>query len=164
MGFTQYAELARMVCPLDALAPAKPVPGVVIEPYRNDWAAEFAAAEQDALAGVPKFVEIGQPSGYEQAAGFDCFLVARRGARIVGFAQAQLPEGWVNWMGVVADERRHGIGRDLIAQVARAVRAGRGTHIGAEVDVAGAGPAFWSRLGGRERARLRCLIHRGEPA
>lgn len=153
-----------MVRPIEGLPAAPHVTGVVIEPYRNEWAAELAQAEREALDGVPKFVELGQPSGYEGAAGFDCFVVARRGPSIVGFVQAQMPEGWVNWMGVVPDERRNGIGRELIAEVGRAVSAARGTHIGAEVDSHGPGPAFWSALGARERGRLICMIHRSEPA
>lgn len=67
----------------------------------------------------------------------------------------------MNWMGVVPEERRRGIGRALVDAVAAAVRGARGTHIGAEVEIAGAGPAFWRAVGAAEKGRRRLLIHRG---
>jgi hypothetical protein len=69
------------------------VPGVVIEPYRNDWAEEFTAVEAAAMEGLAAFREMGQPTGYEGAEGFDAMVVARDAVDgIRGFAQAMLPE------------------------------------------------------------------------
>lgn len=160
-GFVRYGELARHVAPLTSVAAAPHVSGVLLTPYRNAYADAFQVAERFALEECVAFQEIGQPSGYEGAEGFDAFVVARRGEHIVGFAQAQLPEGWVNWMGVIPPERRRGIGRALVDAVARLLREHRGTHIGAEVDADGPAPAFWRAIGAPERGRSVLLISRG---
>ncbi len=76
---------------------------------------------------------MGQPTGYEGAEGFDAFSVARNERDMLGFAQAMLPEGWINWIGVVPRPRRQGIGRLLVADLARQVREARGTHLAALV-------------------------------
>ena len=79
---------------------------------------------------------MGQPTGYEGAEGFDAMVVARdAGAGMRGFAQAMLPEGWINWLGVHPDARRRGIGRLLVAELARQVAEARGTHLAALVEV-----------------------------
>ena len=161
LGFETYGDVVTWVASIDALKPAPHVGGVTIDPYRNAWTEDFQEAERLALKGTAAFGEIGQPSGYEGAEGFDAFVVARRGGRLVGFAQAQLPEGWINWMGVIPSERRRGIGRLLVAAVARSVREARGTHVGAEVDVAHAAPAMWKAVGAREKSRRVLLVHRG---
>ena len=160
LGFEQYGDTATWVASVDALKPALHVSGVTIDPYRNEWADDFQEAERLSLAETSAFAEIGQPSGYEGAEGFDAFVVARRRGQIVGFAQAQLPEGWINWMGVVPTERRRGIGRLLIDAVARSVRQARGTHVGAEVDANGAAPALWRAVGGSEKGHRTLLAHR----
>ena len=83
------------------------VPGVGVEPYRNDWAEEFTADETAAMEGLAAFREMGQPTGYEGAEGFDAMVVARDAVDgIRGFAQAMLPEGWITWLGVHPDARR----------------------------------------------------------
>jgi GNAT superfamily N-acetyltransferase len=159
-GFQPYRQMATVVCSLDGLRPASHVAGVSVEKYRNQMADAFQEAEREALADSPSFRELGQPTGYEGAEGFDAFLVARKGERIVGFAQAQLPEGWINWMGVVPDQRRHGIGRALVAAVAKAVANSRGTHIGMETDETPEALAFWRSLGFRTTGRQVALIRR----
>jgi ribosomal protein S18 acetylase RimI-like enzyme len=137
------------------------VPGVEVTSYRNDWAEAFAAAEAEAMAGLAAYREMGTPTGYEGAAGMDHFTVARRDERIVGFCQAALPTGWLNWLGVVPDERHRGLGTVLLAEAARDVRAARGTHVAAEVEAGTAGQAFLAARGFRERGRRLLLIRRG---
>jgi GNAT superfamily N-acetyltransferase len=144
----------------EGLPRAPYVPGVAVEPYRNDWAEEFAAAEAAAMQGLAIFAEMGQPTGYEGAEGFDAAVAARGEDGIVGFAQAMLPEGWINWLGVVPDARRRGVGRLLIAEVARRVREARGTHLAALVEVDPPGQAFLAALGFRERGARRALMIR----
>jgi GNAT superfamily N-acetyltransferase len=113
-----------------------------------------------ALEGLATFAEMGQPTGYEQAEGFDAFAVARDQRDMLGFAQAMLPEGWINWMGVVPDARRRGIGTLLMADVAKQVRDRRGTHLAALVEVDTPGQAFLGSLGFRERGQRRTLMIR----
>lgn len=160
-GFRRYGELVTWVVSVDKLKPAPHVSGVVVNKYRNALSEGFQEAERLALTGSAAFDEIGQPSGYEGAEGFDTFVVAQRGDTIVGFAQAQLPEGWINWMGVIPAERRRGIGRLLIAEIARAVRQARGTHVGADVDTGGPGPLLWRAVGAAEKGRRVLMINRG---
>jgi GNAT superfamily N-acetyltransferase len=159
-GFEPYARVAVMARPLDGLKPAPHVPGVTVEPYRNAWSEAFQNAERMALEGLSTFAEMGQPTGYEQAEGFDAFAVARDRRDMLGFAQAMLPEGWINWMGVVPDARRQGIGRLLVAEIARQVRDRRGTHLAALVEVDTPGQPFLAALGFRERGQRRTLMIR----
>lgn len=159
-GFEPYARVAVMARPVDGMKPAPHVPGVSVEPYRNAWAEAFGNAERMALEGLATFAEMGQPTGYEQAEGFDAFAVARDRENMLGFAQAMLPEGWINHMGVVPDMRRKGIGTLLVADIARQVRDRRGTHLAALVEVDTPGQAFLASLGFRERGQRRTLMIR----
>ena len=92
-GFEPYARMAVMARPVEGMKPAPHVPGVSVEPYRNDWSEAFQNAERMALEGLATFAEMGQPTGYEQAEGFDAFAVARDQRDMLGFAQAMLPGG-----------------------------------------------------------------------
>ena len=124
-----------MARPLEGLPRAPFVLGVAVEPYRNEWADEFTAVEAAAMEGLAAFAEMGQPTGYEGAEGFDAMVAAReQDAGLRGFAQAMLPEGWINWLGVHPDARRRGIGRLLVAELARRVAEARGTHLAALVE------------------------------
>jgi ribosomal protein S18 acetylase RimI-like enzyme len=71
-----------------------------------------------------------------------------------------LPEGWINWLGVHPDARRRGIGRLLVAALARQVAEARGTHLAALVEVDTDGQGFLARLGFRERGARRALMIR----
>jgi len=159
-GFEPYAETAVLARLAEGIGSAAYVPGVAVEPYRTEWAEAFTAAEAAAMEGLATYGEMGSPTGYEEAAGMGVFLAARRGDELVGFAQASLPDGWLNWMGVVPGERRAGIGTLLLADVARAVRAARGSHLAAEVEAGGVGRAFLAARGFRERGRGVLLIRR----
>jgi GNAT superfamily N-acetyltransferase len=159
-GFESYAETAVMARLAEGIGSAPHVPGVTVEPYRTAWAEAFTAAEAAAMEGLAAYAEMGSPTGYEAAAGMGAFLAARRVDEVVGFAQASLPDGWVNWMGVIPPERRAGVGTLLLAEVARAVRAARGSHLAAEVEAGGAGRAFLAARGFRERGRGVLLIRR----
>lgn len=147
--------------PLEGFPRAMPVLGIELQPYRSEWAEAFTACEEGAMAGLATYAELGAPSGFESQAGRGAFPVALRGDRIVGFAQADLPTGWVNWIGVSPDERRQGIGRLLVGEVARAVRASRGTHLAAETEAGAESAGFWRAMGFRERGRRLLLIRRG---
>jgi ribosomal protein S18 acetylase RimI-like enzyme len=136
------------------------VPGVDVTSYRNDWGEAFSAAEAAAMDGLAAYREMGAPTGYEAAAGMDHFTVARREAEIVGFCQASLPTGWINWLGVVPEIRRQGLATALLAEAARDVRAARGTHLAAEVETGTPGQAFLAARGFRERGRRLLLIRR----
>ncbi len=159
-GFEPYARMAVMARPLQGMPPAPHVSGVSVEPYRNDWSEAFQNAERMALEGLATFAEMGQPTGYEQAEGFDAFAIARDQRDMLGFAQAMLPEGWINWLGVVPDARRRGIGSLLIADLARQVREARGTHLAALVQLDTPGYAFLRSLGFSERGARRTLLIR----
>ena len=150
-----------MARPIEGLPRAPFVPGVSVEPYRNDWADEFAVVEAAAMEGLAAFAEMGQPTGYEQAEGFDAMVAAREdGAGLRGFAQAMLPEGWINWLGVAPEARRRGIGRLLVAELARRVGEARGTHLAALVEADSDGQAFLRALGFTERGARRALLIR----
>ena len=136
-GFEPYARVAVMARPVEGLPRPPYVSGLEVMPYRNEWAEEFSAVEAAAMEGLAAYREMGQPTGYEGAEGFDAFVAARGEGGLLGFAQAMLPEGWINWMGVIPDARRRGIGRVLVAELARQVRRrprhppggdGRGGH------------------------------------
>ena len=159
-GFEPYARVAVMARPIEGLPRPPYVSGVEVMPYRNDWAEEFSAVESAAMEGLAAFREMGQPTGYEQAEGFDAFVAARGEEGLLGFAQAMVPEGWINWMGVSPDARRRGVGRVLVAELARQVTEARGTHLAATVEVDTLGQAFLGALGFRERGARRTLVIR----
>ena len=159
-GFEPYARMAVMARTIEGMKRPDHVPDVTVEPYRNEWSSAFSNAEAMAMEGLAAFAEMGQPTGYEEAEGFDAFVVARDQRDMLGFAQAMVPEGWINWMGVVPDVRRRGIGRLLIAELGRQVREARGTHLAALVEVDRPGQAFLAALGFRERGSRRTLMIR----
>lgn len=160
-GFEPYARVATLARPLEGLPRPEHVGGVTVEEYRNADAEEFAALEAGAMEGLAAFAEMGQPTGYEEAEGFDIFLVARGAdGRLLGFAQTMSPEGWINWLGVAPDVRRIGIGHLLVAATAARVAEARGTHLAARVEVDTPGAAFLSALGFRERGARRTLLIR----
>lgn len=160
-GFEPYARVAVMARQIEGLPRAPFVPRVAVEPYRNAWADEFAAVEAAAMEGLAAFAEMNQPTGYESAEGFDAMVAAREeGAGLRGFAQAMVPEGWINWLGVHPDARRRGIGRLLVAELARQVGEARGTHLAALVEADGDGQAFLRALGFKERGARRALMIR----
>lgn len=159
-GFEPYARMVVMARPIAGLPRAPYVSGVSVEPYRNEWSEAFTAAEGMAMEGLSAFAEMGQPTGYEEAEGFDAFSVARDQRDMLGFAQAMLPEGWINWMGVVPAKRRLGVGRLLISDLARQVSEARGTHLAALVEVGTGGEEFLRALGFRPRGELRTLMIR----
>ena len=152
--------MAVMARPIAGLPRPDHVAGVSVEPYRNEWSEALTAAEAMAMDGLSTFAEMGQPTGYEEAEGFDAFSVARDARDILGFAQAMLPEGWINWMGVVPEKRRLGVGRLLIADLARQVGEARGTHLAALVEVGTTGKEFLRALGFKERGASRTLMIR----
>jgi GNAT superfamily N-acetyltransferase len=160
LGFEPYAETVRYARPAEGVGAAPPVPGVEVTTYRNDWAEAFGAAEAAAMEGLAAYREIGAPTGYEGAAGMDHFTVAWQGGDVVGFCQTSLPDGWINWLGVVPEARRRGVGTLLLAEAARDVRAARGTHLAAEVEARTVGTAFLAARGFRERGRRLLLIRR----
>lgn len=159
-GFEVYAETVTMARRLAGMREAPHVIGTEIAPYRNEWADAFLAAEAAAMADDPFYREMGGETGFATAAGTGAFVVARRGEAIVGFAQGAVPEGWVNWLGVIPDERRKGVGRALLGEIARAVAAGRGTHLVVEAPAAGPASAFLRAQGMNERGRTLHLIRR----
>ena len=162
VGFEVYARMITMARPLAGLPRAMAGFGVRIEPYRNEWAEDFSAFESEAMADLAAFREMGQPTGYEQAEGFDCCLAARDDAdQIVGFAQVMVPEGWINWLGVAPAARRRGIGHRLVSEVADTLRAAAGTHLAALVEDGTDAVPFLARLGFRERGRRALMIYRG---
>lgn len=159
-GFEPYLRAAVMARAVAGLPRPPFVSGVEVVPYRNEWSEAFTAAEAMAMEGLAAFAEMGQPTGYEEAEGFDAFSIARDERDMLGFAQAMLPEGWINWMGVVPHARRRGVGSLLIADLARQVREARGTHLAALVQVDTPGQAFLASLGFRERGPRRTLLIR----
>ncbi len=159
-GFEPYATTVIMARRLDGFRKDPPPPGVVLGPYSNDWAESFTRAESLAMAGFPFYREVGAPTGFETAAGWGAFVAARRGDEIVGFAQAALPDGWINWIGVVPDERRQGIARALLGEIAVAVRDAVGSHLVCEVNDTADDIAFWEKQGFRQRTRSVSLIRR----
>lgn len=54
-----------------------------------------------------------------------------------------MPSGWINWIGVVPDARRQGIGRALVGEIAMAVRDAVGSHVVCEVDNTADAIAMW---------------------
>jgi len=159
-GFAPYANTVVVARRLDGFRKEPPPLGTTIEPYKNDWAESFAAAEAAAMADFSFFREVGTPTGFETAEGWGAFFAARQGDTVVGFAQADLPSGWINWIGVVPDERRKGIARALVGAIAVAVRDAVGSHLVAEVDDTPDAVAFWEKQGFRHRTRQVSLIRR----
>ncbi len=158
-GFEPYGRVATWARPIEGLPRAEHLPGVTVEDYRNEDAEEFIALEAAAMTGLAAFTEMGQPTGYEEAEGFDIFIVARSAeGRLLGFAQTMSPEGWINWLGVAPDVRRIGIGHLLVAETARRVAEARGTHLVARVEVDTDGQRLLAALGFRERGARRTLL------
>lgn len=145
---------------LEGMTRPAPVEGVTVEAYRNAWADDYVRAEAEAMEGLAVFAEMGQPTGYEGAEGFDAAVVAREDGAIVGFAQAMLPEGWINWIGVVPGARRRGIARQMIAEVARQVTEARGTHLAVMIEPGTPAQGFFAAAGFRERGARRTLMIR----
>ena len=160
-GFVPYAHTVVVARRIDGFRKDPPPRGTKIEPYKNAWAEDFTAAEAAAMADFSFFREVGSPTGFETAEGWGAFFVARQEERIVGFVQAEMPSGWINWIGVVPDQRRAGIGRALVGQIAAAVRDAVGSHIVAEVDDVAENVIFWEKQGFKQRTRTVSLIRRG---
>ncbi len=160
VGFEPYASTVVVARRIDGYRKEPPPPGTKIEPYRNEWAEEFTAAEAEAMADFSFYREVGSPTGFEGAAGWGTFYAARQDGRIVGFVQAEMPSGWINWIGVIPAERRKGIGRALVGMVAVAVRDAVGSHMVAEIDDTPENIAFWEKQGFRHRTRHVSLIRR----
>lgn len=159
-GFETYARGAVLARPAEGV-PSGHVVGIEYVPYRNDWAEAFGIAEAAAMEGVAAFRELGSPSGYEWGEGQGAFWIARdSGGHLLGFAHADLPDGWIDWLGVVPEYRRLGIGRGLVAAVARHVREANGTHLVAFAEDGTDAGAFLRRLGFTERGRRALLIKR----
>lgn len=159
-GFEPYARTVVVARRLDVFRKEPAPPGITISPYKNEWAESFAAAQDAAMADFSLFREVGAPTGFETAEGYGAFFAARQGDTVVGFAQAELPSGWINWIGVVPGERRKGIGRALVGEVAMAVRDALGSHLVAEVDDTADALAFWDKQGFTQRTRQVSLIRR----
>ena len=159
-GFSEYARGAIFARSI-AGVPSQHVPGVEVVPYDNAWSPAFSAAEAEAMEGLAAFAELGSPSGYEWGAGQGSFHIARTPkGRMVGFAHGDLPDGLIDWLGVIPDERHKGIGRQLVVAVAQDVAKARGTHLIAFAqDGTGAG-AFLARLGFQQRGRRVLMIRR----
>lgn len=128
-GFVRYLTGVLMARPVEGIGPP-PAPGATVySDYENALAAGFTKAEARALEGTAALREMGSPSGYEWGEGQGAFVVARHRGEMVGFAHADLPDGVIDWMGVVPEHRRTGIGTSLIRELAERVRAARGTHL-----------------------------------
>lgn len=160
VGFEEYARTVVMARRIDGYRKVPAPRGTTIELYKNEWAEDFTAAEAEAMADFSFFREVGSPTGFETAAGWGSFYVARQGDRIVGFVQAEMPSGWINWIGVVPDQRRVGIGRALVGQIAVVVRDEVGSHIVAEVDNIPDNLIFWEKQGFKQRSHTVSLIRR----
>lgn len=161
-GFVEYARAVVMARPLEGMTPVPAAAGVRIGPYSNEWADSYAEGERAAMDGHPFYVHMGSPTGYEGAEGFDACVAARADDRVVGFAQAQLPEGWINWLWVHPDHRRHGVASALVWEVANAVREARGTHLAMLVPAGSEGTAFLGKLGFRRRSERVLLLRAAE--
>jgi GNAT superfamily N-acetyltransferase len=162
-GFDDRLAVEVMARPAKGLPPSFGVRGVEVVPYRNEWEEAYAAGEAMSMEGHPFFARMGQPTGYEASEGFDAAVAARTSEELVGFAQAQLPEGWINWLWVVPARRREGVGHALVAELARQVQEARGTHLAAAVPAGSDAVAFLATLGFKARSR-RLLLTRTDPA
>ena len=159
-GFEEYLRASLYVRSAEGLAAAR-VPGIEVVRYENAWAPALTAAEAEAMQGLAAFAELGSPSGYEWGEGQGSFRIARTlDGRLVGFAHANLPDGVIDWLGVVPERRRSGIGRLLVGNVARDVSEARGTHLLAFAQDGTDGGPFLARLGFAVRGRRISLILR----
>jgi GNAT superfamily N-acetyltransferase len=159
-GFIEYARGTLFVRAAEGLSGPR-VQGVEVVPYENRWAPAFTAAEAEAMDGLAAFGELGSPSGYEWGEGQGSFRIARTTeGQVVGFAHANLPDGVVDWLGVVPGYRRRGVGRQLLAQTARDVLEVRGTHLLAFAQDGTGAAAFLGRLGFSPRGRRVLMIRR----
>ena len=120
-GFEPYARVAVMARPVEGLPRPPYVSGLEVMPYRNEWAEEFSAVEAAAMEGLAAYREMGQPTGYEGAEGFDAFVAARGEGGLSGSPRRWCPRaGSTGW----ASPRRRagaGIGRVLVAELAKQV-------------------------------------------
>lgn len=160
-GFERYADGEVLARSLEGISAAPAPPGVKVGPYRDDWAEPFSAAEAAAMDGSAIFAQMTAPTGYEEAAHLGGFFAATAGTEVLGFVQATLPQGWINWFGVVPDQRRKGIGRALIATLADAAREQRGTHL-ATLAVSDGARAFFAAEGFAARNQRTLLLRRPE--
>ncbi len=159
-GFERYSAGALMARPVDGIGPP-PAPGATVySDYQNVLAAGFTKAEARALQGTAALREMGSPSGYEWGEGQGAFVIARHRGDLVGFAHADLPDGIIDWMGVVPEHRRTGIGTALVAELAERVRAARGTHLMALAEADGPAQAFLRALGFQHKGGRTLLIRR----
>ncbi|MFN8110542.1 MAG: GNAT family N-acetyltransferase [Thermoleophilia bacterium] len=141
--------------------PSPTAAGAEFVEYRNEWAPAFTPAEAEAMRDVPAFAELGSPSGYEWGGGHGAFWMARDAkGRVLGFAHAELPDGWIDWFGVVPSARRQGIGRGLVRALAMHVRAEGGTHLVCLAPEDGDAVPFLRAQGFTERGRRVTLIRR----
>jgi len=159
-GFEPYSHTIVMARRIDGYRKEPPPLGTKIEPYKNEWADQFVVAEAEAMADFSFFREVGSPTGFEGAEGWGAFYAARQDDRLVGFVQAEMPSGWINWIGVIPSERRKGIGRALVGMIAVAVRDAVGSHMVCEVDDTPESTVFWEKQGFRHRTRNVSLIRR----
>ena len=159
-GFAEYARGVLYARVVEGIS-APRVPGIEVVTYENGWAPAFIAAEAAAMQGLAAFAELGSPSGYEWGAGNGSFRIARTTeGRLVGFAHADVPDGVVDWLGVVPESRRMGIGRLLMAGVARDVTTARGTHLLVFAEDGTPAAPFLARLGFQPRGRRVLMIRR----
>lgn len=159
-GFEAYARGAVYARPAEGLPKAFPTGGIELMSYVNAMADDFAVAEAKAMQGLAVFTELGSPSPYQWGEGHGAFVVAVRGQEILGFAHADMPDGWIDWLGVVPDARKTGIGRLLVNALAETVRNARGTHLAAFVEDGTEGSGFASRLGFARKGARTLLIRR----
>lgn len=163
-GFEEYARAVVMARPVEGLAPVPAAAGVWIGPYSNDWAESYSQGEAVAMAEHPSYQNMGSQTGYEGSEGFDAAIAATAEEQVVGFAQAQLPEGWINWLWVHPDHRRHGVASALVWELANAVRDSRGTHLAALVPVQSEGAALLGKLGFRSRSERVLMLRAADSA
>ena len=163
-GFDVYATGALWARPVEGIPVPDPPGRVEISDYRNDMAAHFVAAERRAMEGLAAFTELGSPSGYEWGEGQGVFVVAYRNGELVGFAHADMPDGTLDWMGVVPDARRQGIGTALLRGLAQRVREQRGTHLMAFAQEGTDGPAFLASQGFAAKGGRTLAIRRADGA
>ena len=157
--FVEYARGTLFVRTAEGLAGPR-VTGIEVVPYDNQWASAFTLAESEAMAGLAAFAEPGSPSGYEWGAGQGSFRIARTTeGKVVGFAHANLPDGVVDWFGVIPDYRGRGIGRQLLGYTARDVLEVRGTHLLVFAQDGTDAGAVLGRLGFRPRGRRVLMVH-----
>ena len=124
-GFGEYARGTLWARPVEGIPGAAPAGLLQVEDYRNTMAGHFLAAERRAMEGLGAFAEMGSPSGYEWGEGQGVFVVAYLRGELVGFAHADMPDGIIDWMGVIPAARRKGVGTALVRGLADRVRAAR---------------------------------------